>query len=77
MNSTISTCRIYFHFVFNLRIVFGYIKECVRGWFGQNCKQQCSGYCRDSNVCNHVTGQCDGGCAAGWRGTLCDKGLPI
>lgn len=24
--------------------------------------------------CNHATGQCDEGCAAGWSGTLCDKG---
>ncbi|XP_078328155.1 uncharacterized protein LOC144623566 [Crassostrea virginica] len=50
--------------------------KCIDGWYGQNCKQQCSEHCRDSAVCNHVTGQCDVGCAAGWRGTLCDKGLP-
>ena len=48
--------------------------ECVGGWYGLDCKQQCSGHCINNDVCNHVTGQCDGGCDAGWRGALCDKG---
>lgn len=26
-------------------------------------------------TCNHVTGQCDGGCATGWKDTTCNKGL--
>nr|XP_022305773.1 multiple epidermal growth factor-like domains protein 10 [Crassostrea virginica] len=49
------------------------VQECTAGWYGVDCKQQCSGHCRDDDVCNHVTGQCDGGCAAGWREALCDK----
>ena len=49
--------------------------ECIGGWYGVDCKQQCSGHCRDNAVCNHVTGQCDKGCAVGWRGALCDKGM--
>ena len=49
-------------------------KGCVDGWYGVDCKQNCSGHCRDNIPCNHVTGQCDGGCAAGWRGALCDEG---
>lgn len=57
-------------------LIFFNIKECTDGWYGENCKQQCSGHCRDKYVCNHVTGHCVNGCAAGWRGTLCDKGLP-
>lgn len=44
------------------------------GWYGYNCSQQCAGHCTDSSTCNHVTGQCDEGCAAGWTGSLCDKG---
>lgn len=39
-----------------------------------NCSQQCTGHCRDNTPCNHVTGQCDGGCAAGWTGSQCDNG---
>lgn len=39
-----------------------------------NCSQQCVGHCRDDTYCNHVTGQCDQGCDAGWTGYMCDKG---
>ncbi|XP_078329598.1 uncharacterized protein LOC111116561 [Crassostrea virginica] len=46
--------------------------RCADGWYGVDCKQNCSGHCRDNIPCNHVTGQCDGGCAAGWSGELCD-----
>ncbi|XP_065941091.1 receptor-type tyrosine-protein phosphatase epsilon [Magallana gigas] len=42
--------------------------------YGSKCLQQCSGHCRYSVTCNHVTGQCDGGCDKGWIGALCDKG---
>lgn len=49
-------------------------KECIKGWYGDNCTKQCEGHCRDGNTCNHVTGLCDGGCAAGWTGYMCDKG---
>ncbi|XP_078330683.1 uncharacterized protein LOC144624655 [Crassostrea virginica] len=49
------------------------VHECVGGWYGLDCKQQCSGHCKDNSVCNYVTGQCEKGCAAGWRGTLCEK----
>ena len=54
---------------------FFLIKECSKGWYGLDCKQQCSRHCKDNTTCNHVTGQCDGGCAAGWRGGLCDQGI--
>ena len=59
------------------KITYVLIKECTAGWYGLDCKQQCSGHCRDDDVCDHVTGQCDGGCAAGWRGALCDKGIHV
>lgn len=48
---------------------------CREGWFGVNCSQRCSGHCKDNATCNDVTGQCDGGCNAGWTGTLCEKGI--
>lgn len=47
--------------------------NCKEGWYGVNCSQRCSGHCRDSTVCNHLTGKCDGGCDAGWTDNLCDK----
>lgn len=46
------------------------------GWYGSDCKHQCLGHCKDSTSCNHVNGSCDG-CAAGWAGSLCDKGKYI
>lgn len=48
--------------------------ECREGWYGDSCRLQCLGHCRDGVTCNHVTGRCDTGCAAGWTGTLCKKG---
>lgn len=50
------------------------ITECSKGWFGMNCTKQCVGQCRDGVTCNHVTGLCDRGCAAGWKGDWCNKG---
>lgn len=36
--------------------------------------QQCAGQCKDNATCNHLTGQCDSGCADGWTGENCSKG---
>lgn len=49
-------------------------QACREGLYGVNCSQQCVGHCRDNTVCNHVTGHCGNGCAAGWTGTFCNKG---
>lgn len=48
--------------------------ECINGWYGVNCSQQCSGHCKNGTTCSHVTGQCDKGCDNGWAGSLCIKG---
>lgn len=48
--------------------------ECTEGMYGADCFRQCVGHCRGGTSCNHETGQCDGGCAAGWAGSLCEKG---
>eukprot|EP00105_Crassostrea_gigas_P043581 XP_019927729.1 PREDICTED: multiple epidermal growth factor-like domains protein 10 [Crassostrea gigas] len=45
----------------------------MRSWYGVNCSRPCVGYCKDNTTCNHVTGQCNGGCNAGWTGIFCDK----
>ena len=47
---------------------------CDGGWYGINCTQRCIGHCLNNVVCNHVTGLCDGGCAAGWKGYQCETG---
>lgn len=51
-----------------------FITECEKGWYGDNCRHQCKRYCKDGTTCNHVNGQCDAGCNAGWTGPFCDKG---
>lgn len=48
-------------------------RGCREGLYGEKCRQQCSGHCKDNVTCNHVTGQCDEGCTTGWKGTMCDK----
>lgn len=47
---------------------------CEYGFYNQDCIHTCSGHCKDNVACNHVTGQCDDGCAAGWAGLKCDRG---
>lgn len=66
---------ILFHLICLFYVFMFFIIACREGWFGVNCSQQCSGHCRDNATCNHVTGQCDGGCNAGWTGTLCEQGI--
>uniref|UniRef100_A0A8W8NIG6 Multiple epidermal growth factor-like domains 10 n=1 Tax=Magallana gigas TaxID=29159 RepID=A0A8W8NIG6_MAGGI len=51
--------------------------KCREGWYGMNCTKLCVGHCRDDAACNHVTGFCDRGCAAGWKGDLCGEGFRI
>lgn len=62
-------------------ISFGYTneisisrKECAVERHGVECRGICSGHCKGNIICNHVTGQCDGGCVVGWKGSLCNKG---
>nr|XP_022305526.1 receptor-type tyrosine-protein phosphatase epsilon-like isoform X2 [Crassostrea virginica] len=46
--------------------------ECPDEWYGLDCKQNCSGHCRDNDPCNKVTGRCDKGCTYGWYGQHCE-----
>lgn len=48
------------------------LKECAVERYGVECRGICSGHCAGSTTCNHVNGQCDGGCAIGWEGSLCN-----
>ncbi|XP_061185157.1 protein draper-like [Saccostrea echinata] len=47
--------------------------ECQWGWYGAGCIRKCTGHCERNNTCNHVTGYCEAGCAAGWMGKQCDQ----
>ncbi|KAK7471890.1 hypothetical protein BaRGS_00035474, partial [Batillaria attramentaria] len=52
---------------------------CVAGKYGPHCSQLC-GHCKANQTCDHVTGACPNGCAAGWKGAMyscheaCDSG---
>ncbi|KAK3738696.1 hypothetical protein RRG08_019660 [Elysia crispata] len=50
--------------------------ECVRGRYGQECKEPCSEHCADPrNYCDAVTGSCLDGCIAGFQPPLCKEVL--
>lgn len=51
---------------------------CSAGWHGKNCKHRClNWHCKQNTSCNHVTGLCEEGCAAGWKGSICDESNSI
>lgn len=43
-------------------------EECEAGKYGKACSKGC-GACVNSNVCNHITGDCGLGCQPGWQKT--------
>lgn len=47
-------------------------KECTEGFHGPNCQKSCSMNCGVRGKCDRVTGQCEGGCQAGWIQIQCD-----
>lgn len=51
--------------------------ECPAGLYGHDCQESCSTHCIASGTCDRVTGQCDGGCQAGWKESKCDKSRSI
>ena len=47
--------------------------ECQMGLYGLNCQNNCSLNCAVSKQCDVRTGECIGGCQAGWKGSTCDE----
>lgn len=47
--------------------------ECKFGWFGPHCESRCNKNCGVPGRCDWITGQCEGGCQAGWEIPECDK----
>ena len=43
------------------------------GIYGPNCKNNCSLNCAVSIRCDVKTGECIGGCQAGWKGSTCNE----
>ena len=50
------------------------LTECDTGLYGANCEEFCSPNCITPGICDKVTGQCEGGCQAGWKNAQCDQG---
>ena len=50
------------------------LAACPSGRYGYNCQENCSSNCGVLERCDRVTGQCEGGCQLGWKGTTCDTG---
>lgn len=42
---------------------------CADGWYGEGCSAAC--HCSGFLPCDHETGLCPHGCAAGWTGSAC------
>lgn len=47
---------------------------CDFGYYGFECRDQCSSFCKTSRDCDHVTGFCKNGCKSGWQGNDCLEG---
>ena len=50
------------------------LAACPRGRYGYNCQENCGVNCGVPERCDRVTGQCEGGCQVGWKGTTCESG---
>lgn len=49
------------------------IVECMIGYYGKDCSNQCSTTCNVTIGCDKILGRCDGGCKLGWTGNICDQ----
>ncbi|XP_062587740.1 receptor-type tyrosine-protein phosphatase epsilon-like isoform X2 [Saccostrea cucullata] len=48
-------------------------KTCMPGYYGMECKTNCTGHCLDGASCHHISGKCEHGCEEGWMIPSCDQ----
>lgn len=48
--------------------------ECSPGQFGLDCRERCSKHCKNSKLCDHISGACTSGCQNGFVGSHCTIG---
>lgn len=51
-----------------------FLSECLVGFYGVNCVENCSMTCGVPGNCDRITGYCDGGCQRNWTGFMCEEG---
>ncbi|XP_067678672.1 multiple epidermal growth factor-like domains protein 10 [Haliotis asinina] len=50
--------------------------ECAFGYYGASCGKNCTlRNCKEDSNCDRIQGLCEGGCAAGYKGTDCIEAL--
>lgn len=54
-----------------MKVSFFFLIECVEGEFGENCWNNCSGYCINRYKCDKVSGDCSL-CLFGFEGLRCN-----
>lgn len=47
--------------------------ECTPDYYGMNCRERCSGHCKSNKPCDHVSGECPGGCEDGYMDEFCNS----
>ena len=70
-------CLIVFHFIVDIANSFirVYVYSVRSRYYGVNCSDTCGHCVSGSTTCHIATGQCPGGCSAGWKGETCKTGV--
>lgn len=51
-----------------------FVIDCDYGYYGMECREECSTFCKKSRDCHPVSGYCTDGCKSGWQGLDCLEG---